>query len=124
MADVGGTETAGFLAKAGAASSAGLLWGLFGSMVLIVPGIIMSLFAPLAKKAKDTVEAKVNNLPSPQARQAQQGTKVSKAEKEHQRKMQALQAEREEQELLERLEGLKKKKAKPRTTRESQAQSI
>jgi hypothetical protein len=124
MADVGGTETAGFMAKAGAASSAGLLWGLFGSMVLIVPGIIMSLFAPLAKKAKDTVEAKVNNLPSPQARQPQQGTKVSKAEKEHQRKMQALQAEREEQELLERLQNLQKKKAKPRTTRESQAQSI
>lgn len=124
MADVGGTETAGFLAKAGAASSAGLLWGLFGSMILIVPGIIMSLFAPLAKKARDTVDAKVNNISSPQAKQVQQGTKVSKAEKEHQRKMELLQAEREEQELLERLEGLKKKKAKPRTAQASRAQSI
>lgn len=124
MADVGGGETAGFLAKAGAASSAGLLWGLFGSMILIVPGIIMSLFAPLAKKTKDTIEAKINNIPSPQAKQVQQGTKVSKAEKEHQRKMELLQAEREEQELLERLEGLKKKKAKPRTAQASRAQSI
>lgn len=124
MADVGGGETAGFLAKAGAASSAGLLWGLFGSMILIVPGIIMSLFAPLAKKARDTVDAKVNNISSPQAKQVQQGTKVSKAEKEHQRKMELLQAEREEQELLERLEGLKKKKAKPRTAQASRAQSI
>ena len=124
MADVGGTETAGFLAKAGAASSAGLLWGLFGSMILIVPGIIMSLFAPLAKKARDTVDAKVNNIPAPQAKQVQQGTKVSKSEKEHQRKMELLQAEREEQELLERLEGLKKKKAKPRTAQASRAQSI
>lgn len=124
MADVGGGETAGFLAKAGAASSAGLLWGLFGSMILIVPGIIMSLFAPLAKKARDTVDAKVNNISSPQAKQVQQGTKVSKSEKEHQRKMELLQAEREEQELLERLEGLKKKKAKPRTAQASRAQSI
>jgi uncharacterized membrane protein (DUF106 family) len=123
MADVGGGETAGFLAKAGAASSAGLLWGLFGSMVLIVPGIIMSLFAPLAKKAKDVVDEKVNNIPSSQPKVAQTA-KMTKADKEHQRKMDALKAEKEEQELMERLQNLQKKKAKPRTAQASRAQSI
>jgi len=123
MADVGGGESAGFIAKAGAASSAGLLWGMFASMVLIVPGIIMSLFAPLAKKAKDVVDEKVNNIPSSQPKVAQ-ATKISKAEREHQRKMDALKAEKEEQELMERLQNLQKKKAKPRTAQASRAQSI
>lgn len=130
MADVG-AEGGTFLAKAGAAGAAGALWGIFGTMVLVIPSIFMGLFGPVLKKGSNIVTEKVEGL-RPQAAQVnartQHEVKASRAQREYQRKLDALNAEREEMELATKLEALKRRRAAAanpnRETRHSHAQEI
>lgn len=107
MADVG-AEGGTFLAKAGAAGAAGALWGIFGTMLLVIPTMVMGLLSPLAKKANKVVSEKIDATPV----KTKGPIRESKSQREHQKRLAALEAEREEQELRERLEALNRKKAR------------
>lgn len=129
MADVG-AEGGTFLAKAGAAGAAGALWGIFGTMLLVIPSIFMGLFGPILKKGSSMVTEKVEGL-RPAATQSTtrsiEEVKTTRAQREYQRKLAALNAEREEMELAAKLEAIKRRRAANvpnRETRHSHAQEI
>jgi hypothetical protein len=129
MADVG-AEGGTFLAKAGAAGAAGALWGIFGTVLLVVPSIFMGLFGPVLKKGSNMVTEKIEGI-RPSVAQANaknpEEIKASRAQREYQRKLEALNAEREEMELAAKLEALKRRRAASapiRQTRHSHAQEI
>lgn len=129
MADVG-AEGGTFLAKAGAAGAAGALWGIFGTVLLVVPSIFMGLFGPVLKKGSNMVTEKIEGI-RPSVAQANaknpEEIKASRAQREYQRKLDALNAEREEMELAAKLEALKRRRAASapiRQARHSHAQEI
>lgn len=129
MADVG-AEGGTFLAKAGAAGAAGALWGIFGTMLLVIPSIFMGLFGPVLKKGSSIVSEKVEGIrpaASQSATRSVEEVKTTRAQREYQRKLAALNAEREEQELAAKLEALKRRRAANvpnRETRHSHTQEI
>jgi hypothetical protein len=106
MADIGGEAAGGFLAKAGAAGATGALWGIFATALLVIPSIIMGLFAPVLKKGTDKISEKLNQQQA-QGPQAKQEVQKSKADRDYQRKLAALNAQREEEELAEKLAMIK-----------------
>lgn len=129
MADVG-AEGGTFLAKAGAAGAAGALWGIFGTMLLVIPSIFMGLFGPVLKKGSSIVTERIEGVrpaASQSATRSVEEVKTTRAQREYQRKLAALNAEREEQELAAKLEALKRRRAANvpnRETRHSHTQEI
>lgn len=114
MADIGGEAAGGFLAKAGAAGATGALWGIFATALLVIPSIIMGLFAPVLKKGTDKISEKLNHQQA-QGPQAKQEGQKSRAERDYQRKLEALNAEREEAALAEKLAMIKARRQKTAT---------
>jgi hypothetical protein len=127
MADVG-AEGGTFLAKAGAAGAAGALWGIFGTVLLIIPSIFMGLFGPVLRKGSNMVSERVEGIrPSATQSKNAQEVKTTRAQREYQRKLDALNAEREEMELAAKLEAIKRRRAANvpnREARHSHAQEI
>lgn len=129
MADVG-AEGGTFLAKAGAAGAAGALWGIFGTVLLVVPSIFMGLFGPLIKKGSNMVSEKVEGIGAGNSQakvKSPQEIKFSRVQREYQRKLDALNAEREEAELAAKLETLKRRRQSAnanQNVRHSHAQEI
>ncbi len=127
MADVG-AEGGTFLAKAGAAGAAGALWGIFGTVLLIIPSIFMGLFGPVLRKGSNMVSERVEGIRPPATRsKSAQEVKTTRAQREYQRKLDALNAEREEMELAAKLEAIKRRRAANvpnREARHSHAQEI
>ena len=114
MADIGGEAAGGFLAKAGAAGATGALWGIFATALLVIPSIIMGLFAPVLKKGTDKISEKLNQQQA-QGPQAKQEVQKSRADRDYQRKLEALNAEREETALAEKLAMIKARRQKTAT---------
>ena len=114
MADIGGEAAGGFLAKAGAAGATGALWGIFATALLVIPSIIMGLFAPVLKKGTDKISEKLNQQQA-QGPQAKQEVQKSRADRDYQRKLEALNAEREEAALAEKLAMIKARRQKTAT---------
>ena len=114
MADIGGEAAGGFLAKAGAAGATGALWGIFATALLVIPSIIMGLFAPVLKKGTDKISEKLNQQQAQDPQAKQEGQK-SRAERDYQRKLEALNAEREEAALAEKLAMIKARRQKTAT---------
>lgn len=109
MADIGSGEEAGAFAKAGAASVAGAIWGLFITALVVIPAAIGSILMPFAKKTNEKITEKINDVTA-SSKKDSKPIKMTKAEKEHQAKMQRLEEEREEAMLREKLASLQNKK--------------
>ena len=109
MADIGSGEEAGAIAKAGAATVAGGIWGLFITALVVIPAAIGTLLMPFAKKTNDKITEKINDI-STSSKKNSKPIKMTRSEKEHQAKMQRLEEEREEAMLREKLASLQNKK--------------
>ena len=109
MADIGSGEEAGAIAKAGAATVAGAIWGLFITALVVIPAAIGSILMPFAKKTNDKITEKINDV-STSNKKNSKPIKMTRSEKEHQAKMQRLEEEREEAMLREKLASLQNKK--------------
>lgn len=109
MADIGSGEEAGLVAKAGAASVAGAIWGLFITALVVIPAAIGSILMPFAKKTNEKITEKINDV-STSSKRDSKPIKMSRSEKDHQAKMQRLEEEREEAMLREKLASLQSKK--------------
>ena len=110
--DIGAGE-ATLAAKVASGASAGVAWGSFVTLLLLIPAAFGTLLSPFAKKANTAISEKIASVQSNQA--TSRKTTGSKADKEYNRRMAELNAQREEQELRDRLAALTRKKAKGRS---------
>ena len=109
MADIGSGEEAGLFAKAGGASVAGAIWGLFITALVVIPAAIGSILMPFARKTNEKITEKLGEVTTSSKKESKP-IKMSRSEKDHQAKMQRLEEEREEAMLREKLASLQNKK--------------
>jgi hypothetical protein len=117
MADIGSGEEVGLFAKAGGASVAGAIWGLFITALVVIPAAIGSILMPFAKKTNEKITEKINDVTTSSKKESKP-LKMTRSEKEHQARMQRLDEQREEEMLREKLASLqnrKKTKSKSRS---------
>ena len=110
MADIGGEAGAGFAAKATTAVGGGVVWGIFITMMLIIPTLFAGLLSPFLSKANKVIKDKIDTVPIGESVKAKTSTKKSKADREYEARMAELDAQREEQELADKLARLKARK--------------
>jgi hypothetical protein len=115
MADIGSGEEVGLFAKAGGASVAGAIWGLFVTALVVIPAAIGTLLMPFAKKTNEKITEKLGEVTTSSKKESKP-LKMTRSEKEHQARMQRLDEQREEEMLREKLASLQnKKKAKSKS---------
>lgn len=110
--DIGAGE-ATLAAKVASGASAGVAWGSFVTLLLLIPAAFGTLLSPFAKKANAAISEKIATIQPSQT--TTRKTSSSKADREYSRRMAELNAQREEQELRERLASLARKKTKSRS---------
>jgi len=115
MADIGSGEEVGLFAKAGGASVAGAIWGLFVTALVVIPAAIGSILMPFAKKTNEKITEKLEEVTTSSKKESKP-LKMTRSEKEHQARMQRLDEQREEEMLREKLASLQnRKKAKSKS---------
>jgi hypothetical protein len=115
MADIGSGEEVGLFAKAGGASVAGAIWGLFVTALVVIPAAIGTLLMPFAKKTNEKITEKLGEVTASSKKESKP-LKMTRSEKEHQARMQRLDEQREEEMLREKLASLQnRKKAKSKS---------
>lgn len=112
MADIGGEGSATFAAKATSAVGGGLVWGIFVTMLLVIPTLFAGIFSPFVSKANKVIKDKVEGIPT--GAKPKTG-KMTKADRLYQARMAELEAEREEQELANKLAQIKARKARAKS---------
>ena len=123
MADLGGEAGAGFAGKAASAVGGGVVWGIFVTMLLIIPTLFAGLLSPFVSKANKVIKDKVDTIPVGQSKPKAKTGKRTRADREYEARMAELDAQREEQELAERIARLQARK-KQKTTRSASATVI
>ena len=113
--DIGAGE-ATLAAKVAGGASAGVAWGSFVTLLLLIPAAFGAILSPFAKKANTAISEKIESIKASAPAQSS-SRKQTKAEREYNRRMEDLNRQREEAELQERLANLQRRKASKSSSR-------